>query len=238
MVSPVDIDPGCRPGDSVDAWRVTSILHLSRRSYVVRAVDEQGHQVVLKFLRSPVPSVQELGRFRHEFEIASRFEHPHILRPLQMQSHAGRPYLVLPELPAVCLRERLREGVLDNETVLLLALRLVDALQAVHAQGVIHRDLSPGNVLLSPQGLAVVSLIDFGLAAEISSERPLLLRADVMEGSLSTLAPEQTGRMSRDVDYRADFYSLGATLFEALTGEPVFAFNDAAQAVHAHLALP
>ncbi len=84
----------------------------------------------------------------------------------------------------------------------------------------------------------MVSLIDFGLAAEISSERPLLLRADVMEGSLSTLAPEQTGRMSRDVDYRADFYSLGATLFEALTGEPVFAFNDAAQAVHAHLALP
>lgn len=238
MGFPVDSDPGYRPGGTVDAWRVTDVLHLSRRSHLVRATDGQGRTAVLKFLRPPVPSVQELGRFRHAFEIACRFEHPNILRPLQLQSHAGRPYMVLPDLHAVSLRDRLHEGVLDNESAVLLALRLVDALRAIHAQGVIHRDLNPGNILVSPQGLAVVSLTDFGLAAEISSERPLLLRADVVEGSLSTLAPEQTGRMSRDVDYRADFYSLGATLFEALTGEPVFAFNDAAQAVHAHLALP
>jgi len=238
MGFPVDTDPGCRPGGRVDAWRVTAVLHLSRRSQLVRATDDQGRTAVLKFLRPPVPSVQELGRFRHAFEIATRFKHPNILRPLQMQSHAGRPYMVLPDLHAVSLRDRLHESVLDNESTALLALYLVDALRAIHAQGVIHRDLNPSNILVSPQGLTVVSLTDFGLAAEISSERPLLLRADVVEGSLSTLAPEQTGRMSRDVDYRADFYSLGATLFEALTGEPVFAFNDAAQAVHAHLALP
>ncbi|MET0517852.1 MAG: protein kinase, partial [Burkholderiaceae bacterium] len=238
MFSQVESDLGFKPGDSVNEWRITECLHLSRRSCVLRAVDAEGGRAVLKILRQPTPGVQELARFRHEFELARRFEHPHILRPTQMQSFAGRPYLVLPDLPARALREHLRQGVLDSQTVLRIALALVDALQAIHARRVVHRDISPGNILLSGPDCEVLSLIDFGLAAEISTERPLLLRADVLEGSLATLAPEQTGRMSRDVDYRADFYSLGATLFEALTGEPVFAFNDAAQAVHAHLAVP
>jgi len=242
MARQSEIDPGCRPGDHVEGWRITECLHLSHRSTVLRGIAADGQQAVLKFLRPAVPSVQDLARFRFEFEIGRRFEHPHILRPQALSSHAGRPYLLLPDLTVLSLRDHLRSGVLSSHTVLEIAIALVDALQLVHSQGVVHRDINPGNVLLSSDCLqpgkpAVVVLADFGIAAEIGSERPLFVRADFLEGSLATMAPEQTGRMSRDVDYRADFYSLGATLYEALTGETVFAFVDAAQAVHAHLAL-
>jgi len=237
-----EIDSGYRPGDHIDHWLITESLHASQRSLVLRVVDGEGRKAVLKFLRAALPGARDLARFRYEYEVARRFEHAHILRPEAMSSHAGRPYLVLPDLGAVSLREQVRRQPLECVTVLEIAAALVDALQAIHQQGVVHRDISLSNILISRDCRgqvrpAVMMLSDFGIAAEITNERPPLVRADFLEGSLATLAPEQTGRMSRDVDYRADFYSLGATLFEALTGTPVFAFNDAAQAVHAHLAL-
>ncbi|CAN5261334.1 hypothetical protein BH11PSE10_BH11PSE10_03600 [soil metagenome] len=234
----------CAPGDRVDRWRLTDSLHLSHSSLILRAVDSvDGRQAVLKFLRPGVPSMQQLGQFRHEFEVAQRFEHPHILRPLSLSSHAGRPYLVLPDVNAVSLADLLRQGALPSASVVELALALVEALAVVHQAGVVHRDICPGNVLLPRDEQdqlrpTAALLADFGIAAEIASERPLFVHADALEGALATMAPEQTGRMSRDVDYRADFYSLGATLFQALTGEPLFQVDDAAQAVHAHLALP
>ena len=235
-------DLGWGPGDSVNGWRITECLPGSRRNGVLRAVDTQGQRAVLVYLRAAMPSAAELARFRYEFEIARRFDHPHILRPEALASHAGRPYMRLPDLGLQTLRQRLLSGAapLSQPAVLRLGLALVDALEVIHEQGVVHRDLHPGNVLVAQQDdpLARMLLCDFGIAAEIAHERALLLRADALDGSLATLAPEQTGRMSRDVDYRADFYSLGATLYEALTGAPLFDCQDAAQAVHAHLAVP
>ena len=236
-------DPGFAPGDKVEGWHISQSLHLSRRTAIVRAHDGQGRTAVLKLLRPAVPTVRELGQFRHEFEVAQRLAHANVLRPLAMASFGGRPYLVLPDLAAVSLKEQAMRAPLDGAEVLDMAIALVDALTVIHQAGVVHRDISPSNVLLPCDALGRIRpqaalLTDFGIAAEISQERPLFVRADALEGALTTMSPEQTGRMSRDVDYRADFYSLGATLFEALTGEPVFAFEDAAQAVHAHLALP
>ena len=239
-----DSEGGHESGDLVDRWQLTERLHLSPRTEIWRAIAPlDGRRAVLKFLRPAVPTLQELGHFRHEFEVAQRFEHPHVLRPLALASDAGRPYLLLPELSALSLEALARRGPLAGADVVEIASALVEALAVIHRADVVHRDISPGNVLLPRDEAGRIRptaalLADFGIAAEISSERPLFVRADALEGALATMSPEQTGRMSRDVDYRADFYSLGATLFEALTGGPVFVFDDAAQAVHAHLALP
>jgi diguanylate cyclase (GGDEF)-like protein/PAS domain S-box-containing protein len=239
MFRQAEFDAGWGPGDSVNGWRISECLPGNVRHGALRAVDAQGRRAVLVYLREALPGARSLARFRYGFEIAQRFQHPHILRPESMASHAGRPYLVLPDLGLQSLQERLQQGPLPQVAVLAIAAALVDALQLIHEQGVVHRDLHPGNVLLAgpDDALQHILLCDFGIAAEISSERALLLRADGLDGTLATLAPEQTGRMNRDVDYRADLYSLGATLFEALTGTPLFICQDAAQAVHAHLAL-
>lgn len=223
-------------GARIGSYTVEDVLYTSSRSQVVRAQDPRGERVILKLLSPPLPEVRQLGRFRHEFELARRFHHPAVLRPLRLDSDGGRLYLVLPDDDAVALRQRLADGPLDSTAALEMALTLVDALAEVHAAGVIHRDISPGNILLAGGDHRHALLADFGIAAEIAAERPLAPRADELEGTLSCMAPEQTGRMNRDVDYRSDFYGLGASLFEAVTGQPPFIFRDAAEAAHAHLA--
>ncbi|MBB3196802.1 diguanylate cyclase [Roseateles terrae] len=242
-------DAGAGPGDTV---------HLGRRTEVIRARHTPLGGVWLKLLRTPTPSVTDRARLQREFDLAQRLDPQRILRPARLIEHAGRPGLLFddPTLEHVrTLRQALRpDGLpdqaatstpaqqpLDQAAVLRIALDLIDALQHLHAQGLIHRNLGPGQVLLLPGAGAQpgrVRLADLGLAAEIDRERPLVQKAELIEASLATLAPELTGRMSRDVDYRADLYSLGATLLEALTGAPPFPIDDPACAVHAHLAVP
>ncbi|HVR53271.1 MAG TPA: serine/threonine-protein kinase, partial [Pseudorhodoferax sp.] len=226
------------PGQRWADYTVLQQLHHSERSLVLRcARADAAAPVVLKIHRpAATPQALAMARFRHEYELARRIEHPHVLRPTRLASFEGALYYEMPDDGALALRDLLRRGPLPLPAVLRTALAVVDALQAVHAQHVIHKDVSPGNVIANLHN-GVVRLIDFGIAAELSSERPVLARPDELEGTLATLAPEQSGRMNRDVDYRADFYALGATLHECIAGRPPFAFDDPVAAVHAHLAL-
>ncbi|WP_416759865.1 diguanylate cyclase [Roseateles sp. So40a] len=222
------------------AWQAERTLHQGRRSEVVLVGDGRGASAVLKRLRDARADPADVARLRREFELAQRLDPAFVLRPRALIEHDRRPALLLPDLGAETLRHRLQRGTLDNDELIQLALDLVEALQHLHGQGLIHRNLGPGQILLLPgagrdPGRTLIA--DLGLAAEIERERPLVQRAELIEASLATLAPELTGRMSRDVDYRADFYSLGATLLEALTGAPPFNIDDPARAVHAHLAL-
>ncbi|MDO9352660.1 MAG: AAA family ATPase, partial [Solirubrobacteraceae bacterium] len=116
-----------------------------------------------------------------------------------------------------------------------IALALVEALEVVHAQRIVHRDIKPHNIIVNAE-TGQVQLIDFGLASQIVRERAEMRPPEQLEGTLSYLAPEQTGRMNRAVDYRADFYALGVTLYELLTGRLPFVARDALELLHCHLA--
>jgi len=225
-------DPGAGP--------LERMLHQGRRSEIVQVDDGQGGTALIKRLRDPRADPTTVARLRREFEIAQRLDAAFVLRPLALVEHDRRAALRLPDLGAETLRQRLQRGTLDNDELIQIALDLVEGLQHLHGQRLIHRNLGPGQVVLLPgagREARKALIADLGLAAEIERERPLVQRAELIEASLATLAPELTGRMSRDVDYRADFYSLGATLLEALTGAPPFSIDDPARAVHAHLAL-
>lgn len=222
------------------AWQAERTLHQGRRSEVVRVGDGQGGTALLKRLRDARADPTAVARLRREFDLARRLDPALILCPQALIEHERRPALVLPDFGGETLRHRIARGTLDNEELLRIALDLITGLQHLHGHGLIHRNLGPGKILLLPgagREPGRVLIADLGLAAEIERERPLVQRAELIEASLATLAPELTGRMSRDVDYRADFYSLGATLLEALTGAPPFNIDDPARAVHAHLAL-
>jgi diguanylate cyclase (GGDEF)-like protein/PAS domain S-box-containing protein len=215
---------------------VREVLYRGARSTVLRCL-RHGQPVVVKFLRRAVLDVREAARFRREFELSRRISHPGVVSAGTLGSHDGALYLTMPDDGAVALRELLRHGPLPLADVLRVGLALVDALEAVHARNIVHKDLAPGNVV-ADLGRGLVRLIDFGIAAELSSERPALAPPQDLEGTLDCIAPEQTGRMNRDVDYRADFYGLGATLFMLLAGTAPFAGEDAAEIVYGHLALP
>jgi predicted ATPase/signal transduction histidine kinase len=115
-----------------------------------------------------------------------------------------------------------------------LAVGLGRAVAEMHRRGVMHRDITPANVVLSGDG--VPCLVDFGLASSFAEIRPQFTHHSEIVGTLAYLAPEQTGRTGRPVDQRADLYALGATLYELATGEPPFGTGDPLRLIHDHLA--
>jgi hypothetical protein len=115
-----------------------------------------------------------------------------------------------------------------------LAVKLARAVAGMHRRGVLHRDITPANVVVSPAGEPC--LVDFGLAMSSAQLRPEFTHLREVVGTLAYVAPEQTGRTGRSVDHRADLYGLGATLYQLATGEPPFGFGDPLRLTHDHLA--
>jgi len=115
-----------------------------------------------------------------------------------------------------------------------LAVKLVRAVAGMHQHGVLHRDITPANIVVSGDGAPC--LVDFALAAPLAEIRPEFTHHSEIVGTLAYLAPEQTGRTGRPVDQRADLYALGATLYELATGKPPFGTGDPLRLTHDHLA--
>ena len=123
---------------------------------------------------------------------------------------------------------------LAMDALITLAVRLAEAVAGMHRQGVMHRDISPANIVLPPDGCPC--LVGFGLATSFAEIRPEFTHHTQIVGTLAYLAPEQTGRTGRSVDQRADLYALGATLYELATGAPPFGSGDPLKLTHDHLA--
>jgi serine/threonine protein kinase len=124
---------------------------------------------------------------------------------------------------------------LSLEQFLPIALQLIEILHLLHQQRVIHKDIKPANILIQPK-TGQVKLIDFSISSLLPRETQEIKTLNGLEGTLAYLSPEQTGRMNRGVDYRSDFYSLGVTFYELLTGRLPFRSTDPTEIVHCHIA--
>ncbi|MEM9213567.1 MAG: AAA family ATPase [Cyanobacteria bacterium P01_F01_bin.150] len=124
---------------------------------------------------------------------------------------------------------------LSVKQVLGIAIQLTDVLDGLLQHRIIHKDIKPANILIHPQTQSV-KLTDFSIASLLLKEQQSIQNPNVLEGTLAYLAPEQTGRMNRGIDYRADFYALGVTLYELLTGQRPFPLRDPMEMVHCHIA--
>ncbi|MEB3230994.1 MAG: serine/threonine-protein kinase PknK, partial [Leptolyngbyaceae bacterium] len=118
-----------------------------------------------------------------------------------------------------------------------IAIQLADILHHLHHCRVIHKDIKPANILIHPDTYDV-KLADFSISTLLPKEQQAIQNPNVLEGTLAYIAPEQTGRMNRGIDYRADFYALGVTLYELLTGQLPFTASDPMEVVHCHIAQP
>ena len=178
--------------------------------------------VALKFLPDRVTADETLTRFRHEAETLSRLNHPHICTIYDIGTHRRRPFIAMELLEGQTLRARLAGGPLPFAEVFDLGLQIADALGAAHAQGIVHRDVTPGNVFITTRGVA--KLLDFGLAKERRRATPA---HDGDQGSLnetsgsplgtpSYMSPEQIRR--EDVDARSDLFSFGVLLYRMTCG--------------------
>jgi len=199
----------------------------------IRATDEQS--VIIKVLRNPHPNFDDLVRFRNQYIITRNLEHPAIVQPLSLERYVNGYALVMLDEGALSLLEYWQESGGNLSKFLTIALQLAQALHYLGQQRIIHKDIKPSNILIHPQSHQV-KLIDFSISSLLPKEQQLLLNPNVLEGTLAYISPEQTGRMNRRIDYRTDFYSLGVTLYELLTGVLPFQSNDPVELLHCHIA--
>jgi serine/threonine protein kinase len=191
------------------------------------------------------------ARFRREAEAAARVNHRNIVTMFDFDEHEGRGFLVMELIEGPNLQGLVaQEGPLPVARAVDLVTQTARGLRAAHAAGIVHRDIKPSNLLLTPDG--VVKIADLGLARlsfadadgnsnadDRDAGRPVadLTKSGIVLGTAHYVAPEQALR-PREVDRRADLYSLGCTLFELLTGRPPFAGQTVAQVLVAQCQLP
>jgi serine/threonine protein kinase len=219
-------------------YDIVEQIYEGSRTVVYRAVQPANQQpVVIKVLRSEHPSFSELVQFRNQYAIAQNLDIPGIVQPLSLAPHSNGYVLIMEDVGGISLRQFARGQSLTVEQFFPIALQVTDILQQLHQQRVIHKDIKPANILIQPETLDI-KLIDFSIASLLPRETQEIQNPNGLEGTLAYLSPEQTGRMNRGIDYRSDFYSLGVTFFELLTGQLPFQTNDPMELLHCHLAKP
>lgn len=220
----------------ISGYALVEKLHESTGSMVYRARREiDGAPVILKVLNKAMPGAEVIARFEREFEIAQRLAGPFVVQVTSREKLGDTRMIVMADSGHVSLDRLTTPDQPPLSVALDLAVRLAEALTVVHDGGIVHKDITPGNVLVR-RDTNEVRITDFGISSVLSEEPASLVSPDVLEGTLPYIAPEQTGRLSRPIDQRADLYGLGATLYHLFSSRPPFHGSDALELVHAHLA--
>ncbi len=201
------------------------------------------HSVVIKILRNEYPNFTEIVQFRNQYTITRNLDFPQIVKPLSLEAYYNSYALVMEDFGGISLSTYLTTGTnkpkinqgLPLTEFLKIAIQLTDILHYLNQNRVIHKDIKPANILIN-LATKQIQLIDFSISSLLPRETEEIQNANVLEGTLAYISPEQTGRMNRGIDYRSDFYSLGITFYELLTGELPFCAKDAMELIHCHLA--
>ncbi len=189
--------------------------------------------VIVKTPRTEHLGPRERARYQREYTILQRLQGTRgVLAARGYEVLDERPILLLEDVGGKALSEQLGQP-LEISRFLSIATSLAATLAEVHRRGVIHKDIKPANILCSEGDQ--VWLIDFGLATLQQVEHVEGGTHSFVEGTLAYLSPEQSGRINRAVDYRTDFYSLGVTLYQLLTGHLPFQGRDPLEWLHAHI---
>ncbi|MCL1465033.1 AAA family ATPase [Argonema galeatum] len=219
------------PGVSVQAQ-----IYESANSLVYRAIREQDNQpIILKVLKEDYPTPQELARYRTEYHITNSLNLTSVIKVYDLQKYQNTLVILLEDFGGESLKILMQQRQFTLEEFLHIAIAATDTLSQIHSANIIHKDINPSNIVYKPE-TEQLKIIDFGISTQLTRETPILKNPGVLEGTLAYISPEQTGRMNRTLDYRTDFYSLGVTFYELLTGKLPFETEDALELVHCHIA--
>ena len=225
---------------SIPGYQVSERLYDGSKTLVYRALRESDSlPVVIKLLKNPYPNFNELVQFRNQYTIAKNLHYAGIIQIYSLESFQNAYVLVMEDFGGISIKDYFASLQIQDtaflQEFLQVAISLCDILEKLYQHRVIHKDIKPANILINPE-TKQVKLIDFSIASLLHKETPEIKSPNILEGTLAYLAPEQTGRMNRGVDYRSDFYALGVTYYELLTGELPFKSDDAMELVHCHIA--
>jgi TolB-like protein/Flp pilus assembly protein TadD len=205
-------------GKTISHYRILEKLGEGGMGVVYKAHDTKLDRfVALKFLPPRVSDDEATRRFVNEAHAVSALDHPNICAIHEIdQTEDGQMFIVMPCYEGASLEEMIRRGALPVQKAVDIASQVARGLAKAHERGVIHRDVKPGNILVTGDGLA--KIVDFGLAKLATQTR--LTRAGTTLGTVMYMSPEQA--RGEEVDERSDIWSLGAVLYEMATGRPPF----------------
>jgi serine/threonine protein kinase len=212
-------EPACLipTGTLASHYEVQELIGAGAMGQVYRAYDRNlSRPVALKFLSQGLAGDKRAKeRLRREAQAASALDHPGIATIFEVAEHEGRPFIAMMLYEGETLAAALARGPLPVSEVTRIGVELASALTAAHGAGIVHRDVKPANVILTRSG--GVKLVDFGLAKLVSSgDATALTRMGAILGTVAYMAPEQLA--GEVIDHRADLWSLGVVLYEAVSG--------------------
>jgi tetratricopeptide (TPR) repeat protein/tRNA A-37 threonylcarbamoyl transferase component Bud32 len=225
---------------------MSSLEHLQNGRYaVLKKLGEGGKGIVykardtvlnrvvaIKMLKSAASSDESYARFIREAQAVAKLNHPNIVSIYDIGKENERQFFVIEFVDGMSLRglmETYPEGKCDIQTVLRTAIDVCGALQFAHSHGVLHRDVKPENILTTQEGVA--KLMDFGLAKMVGE--PGVTKEGVIVGTVAYVAPENA--LGKGADQKSDLYSLGAVLYESVTGKPPFPGQDPVKIIFGHI---
>jgi len=203
---------------------------------VYRAVKEtDSTPYVLKVLdKRAVRTINIINAARHEYDLLKQLDSQYVIKAISQIDNKDYVILELEDINAQPLKDIIKKQI-PPEQFTELAVMISSGLADIHRQNIIHKDINPTNIIWNSQ-TGALKIIDFDIASKFDLKISHLGNPEKLQGTLPYISPEQTGRMNRTVDYRTDFYSLGVTFYEMLTGQLPFQNSNPMEIVYAHLA--
>jgi serine/threonine-protein kinase len=217
-------------GSQIDSYRIEAPVARSGMATIFRAVDLRDNRIVA--LKIPHPDLEAdpilFDRFQREAGIGEKLSHPKVMRVFGGEERS-RVYMVMEWCEGRLLRQILAEGPIPHDRAIRIAMGVLEALEYIHANGVVHRDLKPENIMVDAEDN--IKLIDFGIAGDSAARRLTYANFTAALGTPDYISPEQV--KGKRGDGRSDIYSMGVILYEMLSGKlpfsgpsPLAAMND------------
>ncbi|MCB1179287.1 MAG: serine/threonine protein kinase, partial [Leptospiraceae bacterium] len=225
--------------EKIQDFEIINLISETHKSLVYKAKHKKfTNPIILKTFKKKYPSSWELARIKQENRVIQALEHPGIVKSLGLVWQDNSISIVLEDTGGESLKECITKNKISISNFLNLGIRLSDALFYIHSRGIVHKDIKPQNIIVRYSGNEFndVKITDFGLSTIQDEEIQSIYNPKVIEGTLPYISPEQTGRMNINLDFRSDFYSLGITFYEILTGELPFLYQDPIELIHSHIA--
>lgn len=221
---------------NIEGYEVKEKIHFNSEIEIYRALDATDNKpVIIKSISITNEFHPSVLNLKNEYETLKYLSSNQMLQVYKFQKHSRGYYLTYEDNQGVSLKEFAHGEKISLDEFYKIAIKMSEILSEVHRKKVIHKDIKPENIIIRENPFDL-KIIDFGISTRLSKEETKWFPAHVLEGSLHYISPEQTGRMNRSVDYRSDFYSLGITFYELVTGSLPFVTNDLLELIHCHLA--
>ncbi len=222
--------------EAIANYVITQKISENPNSLVYRAIRQEDQlPVILKLPQADYPTQKQILYYQREYQLTSQLHLEEVVRSYELLDYQHKPLLVMEDFGGESLKYWLKNKEFTIQEILEIAIKIVDIIYEIHQLDIVHKDINPSNLVYNPT-TKQLKIIDFGIATILSRQNPNVANPEFLEGTLTYMSPEQTGRMNHPLDYRTDFYAFGVTLYQLLTKQLPFNATEPLKLIHSHLA--